>query len=355
MECVFRLITIRVLQNAPNQQSNCVNNSFFQIFISHLRSRVSHVWHVRFVCVTRICVLQNARISEANLFPPKRRRYRSRSVWLLACPQVFFLNTLVLFYLIACLSLDVWVWGVGVGMGVGHSYVCHHAFICVPWLVHMCVMAQSYACYDSFICLPWLIRMCAMTHSHMCHSLFISVSWRVHMFPRTPSYVCHDSFIYVPSHIQICAMTYSYVRYDAFICVPWLIHMFAMTHSYVHRDEFIWVPWLIHMCTATNSNVYRDSFISVPWIVHMSIHRLPLIRTELVEIRSESRYSFICAPWLIHMCATTHIYVHPPFATDEVESIEIGNEFVDTVSIKQMSSWTLCPRSEGVMAYTGLD
>jgi len=66
------------------------------------------------------------------------------------------------------------------------------------------------------------------------------------------------------------------------------------------------------------------------------------------------------------MRATTHIYVHPPFATELVESSEIGNEFVDTVSIKQMSHGTHvirleiveirkeCSRSEGVMAHTWL-
>jgi len=152
-------------------------------------------------CVIRICVLQNARISEANLFPPKRRRYWSRSVWLLACPQVSFLNTLVLFYLIACLSLAVWVWGVVCGCGYGCG-----AFICVPSRIHMR----------------------AITHLYMCHDLFICVS-------------C----LYVPWLVHMCVMSQSYACYNSSICLPWLIHMFAMTHSYVRHDAFTCVPWLI--------------------------------------------------------------------------------------------------------------
>jgi len=57
----------------------------------------------------------------------------------------------------------------------GTNYQSHEklgtpAFICVPWLIHMCAMTHSYVCHDSFIyafCVPWLIHMCAMTDSYV--------------------------------------------------------------------------------------------------------------------------------------------------------------------------------------------
>ena len=63
-----------------------------------------------------------------------------------------------------------------------HSYVCHDSFICVPWLIVMCVITHLYVCHDSWLMTrshacyaSWLIHICVMTvsclinHSHKCH------------------------------------------------------------------------------------------------------------------------------------------------------------------------------------------
>jgi len=56
------------------------------------------------------------------------------------------------------------------------SSVC--GFICVSWLIHMCVVTHSYVCHDSFICVSWLIHMCVITHSYVCGDSCVCVSWR---------------------------------------------------------------------------------------------------------------------------------------------------------------------------------
>jgi len=172
-----------------------------------------------------------------------------------------------------------------------HSNVCRDSSICLPWVVHICVLAQSYirscaprgcsshsyachasftfvmthshVCHASFIRVPCLIHTCAMTHSYVCHDASISAPWCIHMCamnrscirwrdPRSCSslsYVCHESRLF-----HICSMTRSY-------CVPCIMHMCAMTHSYVCHDSLIRVQWLIHMCARTHWRVCHDSTI----------------------------------------------------------------------------------------------
>ena len=65
-----------------------------------------------------------------------------------------------------------------------YSCVWHDSFICVPWLIHICVMTHSYACHDPFVCATWRIHMCDMTH-HTCVMTLSYVAWLIHVcMPR---------------------------------------------------------------------------------------------------------------------------------------------------------------------------
>jgi len=209
------------------------------------------------------------------------------------------------------------------------SRVCHDSFMCVwyntsarhtdhcvmsPWLVHACAMTHSYVCgtthrqgaptvcclNDSFICVPWLIHVCVshrqgeptavcMTHSYVCVTAHRQ---------DTPTTVCclHDSFTRVPllihmcvvQHIgkahrplcaaailftnkgarkvwhdswcfRFCVMTHSYVSHalhkqGSSQGVAWLIRMCAMTHWYMCHDWFVYVPWRIYICSVLCTN-----------------------------------------------------------------------------------------------------
>jgi len=54
--------------------------------------------------------------------------------------------------------------------------VCHAAFWCVTWRVHIQQVVQMY--YPAFVCVTWLIRIYDMTHLQVCHGLFICVTAR---------------------------------------------------------------------------------------------------------------------------------------------------------------------------------
>ena len=156
-------------------------------------------------------------------------------------------------------------------------YQCHDSFICVPWLIrvcllfiHMCDMTHSYVWHDSFICVTWLIHMRDMTDRapllQVCIIHKLSVPWLIHRCAMTHLCVCHDSFKCVPWLIHRCDIYYSYMWHDSqsviarrhacnthMLSRPWLIHMCAMTHSYVCHDSFTCVPWRIHVCHMTES------------------------------------------------------------------------------------------------------
>ena len=70
--------------------------------------------------------------------------------------------------------------------------VCHDSFLCVPWLISMCVMTHFYVCHDKFVCVPWLISMCAMTHFYVCHDSSVCVPWLICMCAMTHLYMWHD-------------------------------------------------------------------------------------------------------------------------------------------------------------------
>jgi len=56
----------------------------------------------------------------------------------------------------SCVSVDVAEAEAGTIdlCAMSHSYVCHDAFMCVPWCIHMCAMAHSCVCHDSIMCVP---------------------------------------------------------------------------------------------------------------------------------------------------------------------------------------------------------
>jgi len=150
-----------------------------------------------------------------------------------------------------------------------HSYVRRDPFFCVTWLIHMCDLAAFgsvnrshtglavwHAQDDSFICETWLIHACDVPHSYMWHHLFKSVTWLMTAFG---SMISPDTGLAV----DMCDMTHSYVWRDAFFCVTWPIHMCDTTQSYVWHDLSICVTWLIHTCDMTHSYVWHDSFMCV--------------------------------------------------------------------------------------------
>jgi len=39
---------------------------------------------------------------------------------------------------------------------VGHDSMICNWFMCVPWLINMCVMTHLWVCHDSFMCVAWI-------------------------------------------------------------------------------------------------------------------------------------------------------------------------------------------------------
>ena len=130
----------------------------------------------------------------------------------------------------------------------------HNSFICVPWILHMCVN-------DSFIRVPWLNHMCVTwistglrrcigclklqvifrKRANNCKALLQKMTCKDKAFywsspPCMPSanLIVHDSFIRVPWVLHKCVN-------NSFICVPWILHMFV-------KNLFICLRRLIDMC-----------------------------------------------------------------------------------------------------------
>jgi len=123
-----------------------------------------------------------------------------------------------------------------------HSYLRHVSFICVAWLVDMCVMAQSSVCHDSSMRLIW-------TPYHMFTSLSCAMT--------RPCVICllHSR---VPGLVHASNMD------------SWLMYMREWTQLYVRRDSFICVAWLFHKApkNALNSLFWdevRPTRSKIPW------------------------------------------------------------------------------------------
>jgi len=149
----------------------------------------------------------------------------------------------------------------------------------------MRAMTPSYVCHDSFtfVCVPWLIYicMCAVTHLHT--YVFTLVSWLfilIHMCDMTPSYVWQDSFICVTWLMHTCAMSHSYACHDSLICGPWLIYirMCAMTH--LHSYVFTHVSWLFHMHVCQDSMLWNMNENHTDTHPLIYTHTHPLIHTH---------------------------------------------------------------------------
>jgi len=111
-----------------------------------------------------------------------------------------------------------------------HSHVCHDAFICVTWHIHiMC------AWHDLCMCVTWLIHMRDTTHSHAQHDSFICATWLIHMCDMTHSHAQPDSFPCATGLIYSQDLTVSHVQHDSFTCSTWLNCTCDMTHVLPHR------------------------------------------------------------------------------------------------------------------------
>jgi len=115
---------------------------------------------------------------------------------------------------------------------MAHSYVWHHLFISVPWLIHQCTMTHS-----------WVLHTCFLRF--LCHDSFVSTTWVIPVWWDAwvwlllyMSAVCFRSLTWLISYVYgtclICAwdMTYSYVAHGSFPRGTWLIHICDMTHWY---------------------------------------------------------------------------------------------------------------------------
>jgi len=118
------------------------------------------------------------------------------------------------------------------------------------WLINMYAMTHSYVWHDSpvcemphtwrdaFICVPWLIHMCGMTYEHVWHDSFVRVTLLIHMCHMTHSYVWHDAFTCDMPHS--CVMWRIRVLHDAFMCDTTQIRCWAGSSNAIGS-------WLIHL------------------------------------------------------------------------------------------------------------
>ena len=225
------------------------------------------------------------------------------------------------------------------------AFMCVCAFICAPWLIHVCLWLihmwrDSFICVwrDSFMCNThqWQYWYCASvwvcsfmthswwrhhthTHSWGSHDSFMCVPWLIHVYSWLIDMFLYQSkkknYITVVSSgntgitcgtwlIHMCDMTHWYVWHDSFLCVTWLIHMCDMTHSYVWHDSFICVTWLIHMCDMTHSYVWHDSFICAAYVWYDSF----IYVTWLINVWPDP---FICVCRdLRHQLLTIDLWVY---------------------------------------------
>ena len=147
---------------------------------------------------------------------------------------------------------------------------------------------------DSFICVTWLIHICVMTHADVWHDIFtsmIGVTWVTHT-SVTQTCVTHTS-----THLEsdclfgwrvVVGRVYTFMRHDS--C------MYTMTHSIVWHDSFNCVTWLIQLCDMTHSYL--------PWLIHSYV---PLVSFPLRLTRRRWSRLDIHKTWLMKVYTPQHM------------------------------------------------
>jgi len=231
-----------------------------------------------------------------------------------------------------------------------HSFVFHVAFICVPWIIHVCAMSHSYQSHESFTCLlltgkrtcallcvPWLLHMCATSYHELPRvinesfrrgkfSTNLSPSERIRQVQNTTSY--HNS-----GTMNLNSIVISTVRGHAPNKYP---PRNFMSQSPGKNSNQLRISW--------SDTSFSPTAISVAWQINMSSHSQtlrhphghfcfsifamahPYVCHELSMSPSyPSNDLFICLPtgntstatcalvcvppWLIHMCAMSNLFL----------------------------------------------
>ena len=141
-------------------------------------------------------------------------------------------------------------------------------------------ITHSYARHDSFICVSWLIHLCVVTH----------VIWLIHKCDMTHSYLRDTTLEETPHHVWIWLIVmYKYVL--------WLIHV---TRPVTWHDSF-YVTWLIHVAR----------ILHVTWLDHVTKDmRVPYLilvtrRIWLARMIIKYVYTHVCMYVNIHTCIYT--------------------------------------------------
>jgi len=205
--------------------------------------------------------------------------------------------------------LHVWLFYMCDSIGLSALYVWYDSFICVVWLICMCVWRCSYLLSDPFTCVTWLDRvicveelicMCVSRRVCLLSDSFTCVTWLicVGQMWRLGYYLCH-------------------VWYDSFMCVfggtGWrrligspklqiIFHKIATKYrsllrkmtckdkgSYESSPPCIGIyniEWVIHMCDMTDlswANVAIElSVLYVVWLIYICVWRYRVAKTHRI-------------------------------------------------------------------------
>ena len=142
---------------AWHDSSMCVPWFVHMFDMTHSYDATWRAWHDSFICVTwliHICDMTHSCVWHDS---------STYVTWL-----IHMCDITCLMWLIHMLLLDV--------RDMTHSYVL--------WRLHVCAMTHP---YDShWVCVTWLIRMCVTTRSHVCHDSSIRFSLDVRFY-KTPT------------------------------------------------------------------------------------------------------------------------------------------------------------------------
>jgi len=162
-------------------------------------------------------------------------------------------------------------------------FTCHHVTHSHASLVSMTSAYVHVGClclrmwHDSFKCVPWLIHMCCVAQSHTIlvsmksayvHIAHVNESW--HTFEWVMSHhVTH-------SHAILVSMTSAYVHI-AHVNESWHTFEWVMSHHVTHShailvsmtSAYVHVGCLCLIYDMTHLNVCHDSFTCAVWLIHM--------------------------------------------------------------------------------------